>query len=250
MQQNIHLHVIGCGDAFGSGGRFQSCFLIKDANGTMAVDFGASSLVALRAAGEDPQEINDIVLTHFHGDHMGGLPFFLLDREYSAQVSTPLRIVGPPGLAEYLRRLTECMFPNAWKTDWRFPLELTELQPGSPIQIGGRRILSKKVIHPIGSYDATALRIESCGRVIAFSGDTGWTDALYDISAESDLFICECNDFEEKHYEGHMNLPMLLCKLPHVRSRRILLNHLGHEMIDKMTSVPLEVLSDGAIYSV
>ncbi|WP_342745326.1 MBL fold metallo-hydrolase [Puniceibacterium sediminis] len=246
----MNLYVVGCGDAFGSGGQFQSCFLINDAHGAMAVDFGATSLVALRAAGLDPQMIDHIVLTHFHGDHIGGLPFFLLDREYSARVCTPLRILGPRGLSERLQSLMECMFPGAWKENWRFPLELIEIEPDLPLQIGERRILSKKVQHPTGPYDATALRIETCDRVIAFSGDTGWVDGLYEISAGSDLFICECFDIEEQPYEGHLSLPVLLSKLPDVHSQRILLNHLGPEMLSNRSTIPYEQLSDGATYSI
>lgn len=250
MPNNVELRVVGCGDAFGSGGQFQSCFLINDLNGTLAVDFGARSLIALRACGLDQQVIDQIVLTHFHEDHMGGLPFFLLDREYVARVDAPLRIMGPRGLAKRLQDMTEVMCPGVWKKTWRFHLDLIEIDPDRPVQVGDRCILSKTVRHPTGPFEATALRVETCGKVIAFSGDTGWVDALYDIAADSDLFVCECFDYEEQPYGGHLSLPVLLSKLPDIQFRRILLNHLGPEMLANRMSAPFETLADGAIYAI
>ena len=65
------------GDAFGSGGRFNTCFMLETAKGVLLVDFGASSLVALKARGIDPLLIDGIVISHLHGDHFGALPFLL-----------------------------------------------------------------------------------------------------------------------------------------------------------------------------
>ncbi len=71
----MRITIVGCGDAFGSGGRFNTCVFLEPAKGTLLVDFGASSLVALKARGLDPDRIDGIVLSHLHGDHFGALPF-------------------------------------------------------------------------------------------------------------------------------------------------------------------------------
>lgn len=68
----MQLHVVGGGDAFGSGGRFNTCFVIDDSIGRFAVDFGATSMVALQAQTIEPASIDLIILTHLHGDHFGG----------------------------------------------------------------------------------------------------------------------------------------------------------------------------------
>ena len=78
----MRLTIIGSGDAFGSGGRFNTCFLLETAKGTLLVDCGASSLVALKARGVDPNAIDGILLSHLHGDHFGALPFLLLDAQF------------------------------------------------------------------------------------------------------------------------------------------------------------------------
>ena len=81
----MKLTVIGCGDAFGSGGRFNTCFMIDTASKRLLLDCGASSLVALKAQKIDLNSIDDVMLSHLHGDHFGALPFFLLDAQFLAR---------------------------------------------------------------------------------------------------------------------------------------------------------------------
>jgi ribonuclease BN (tRNA processing enzyme) len=65
----MRITVVGSGDAFGSGGRFQTCIAL----GTHTlIDYGATSLVALRQQGFDPNAIDTVLLSHLHGDHFGG----------------------------------------------------------------------------------------------------------------------------------------------------------------------------------
>jgi len=71
----MRLTVVGCGDAFGSGGRGNACFLVESGTVTLALDFGATALVGLRRLGLDPNRLDAVVLSHLHGDHFGGLPF-------------------------------------------------------------------------------------------------------------------------------------------------------------------------------
>src|SRR5487761_2726812 len=97
MWAQMKLTIVGCGDASGSGGRFNTCFRPETAKRTLVVDFGASALPALKAQALDPNRIDAIVLSHLHGDHFGGLPFLLIDGQLLARREKPLLIAGPPG---------------------------------------------------------------------------------------------------------------------------------------------------------
>src|SRR5579864_4417433 len=70
----MRLEFLGSGDAFGSGGRFNTCFRLERAGGDVLIDCGASSLIAMRQRGVDPNAIALVVISHLHGDHFGGLP--------------------------------------------------------------------------------------------------------------------------------------------------------------------------------
>ncbi len=89
----IELQFLGSGDAFGSGDRFQTCLLLRGAGAGLLVDCGASSLIALKRARVDPAAIGAVVVTHLHGDHFGGLPFLILDGQFSGRTA-PLTIAG------------------------------------------------------------------------------------------------------------------------------------------------------------
>ena len=117
----MRLTVIGSGDAFGSGGRFNTCFMLETAKGVLLVDFGASSLVAFKARGIDPLLIDGIVISHLHGDHFGALPFLLLDAQFLARRERPLTIAGPPGSRARIDQLLEVFFPRSTGRGGGFP---------------------------------------------------------------------------------------------------------------------------------
>ena len=133
----MRVTIVGSGDAFGSGGRFNTCFFVETARGTLLVDCGASALVALKAQGIDPLRIDGIVLSHLHGDHFGGLPFLLLDGQFLARRERPLTIAGPPGTRTRVDQLMEVFFPKSTGSNWRFPWEVVEIDVGRETEILG-----------------------------------------------------------------------------------------------------------------
>ncbi len=75
----VEIRFVGSGDAFGSGGRFQTCIAVRSSDDFFLIDCGASSLVAMRQQKLEPRDVSKIFITHLHGDHFGGLPFCLLE---------------------------------------------------------------------------------------------------------------------------------------------------------------------------
>ena len=144
----MKITIVGCGDAFGSGGRSNTCFRVDAAGRTVLADFGASALVAWSGLRFDTNDIDGIALSHLHGDHFGGLPFLILQAEFEAHRTKPLDIAGPPGLRARLDALCEAMFPGMMRHTWSFPLNIKEVTPGQSAQVGGLLLNTIEVIHP------------------------------------------------------------------------------------------------------
>ena len=115
---------VGTSDAFGAGGRRQSAILIRGERGTLLMDCGATTTTGLNDLGVDRDEIDAIVVSHFHGDHFGGIPLFLLGAMYEDERTRPLEIAGPLGIENRVRGLAHAMGhplnDGAWKYAIRF----------------------------------------------------------------------------------------------------------------------------------
>ena len=132
----MRIRFVGSGDAFGSGGRWQTCIHLSAEGQALLVDCGATSLVALKAQGLHPHAVGAVAVTHLHGDHFGGLPFLILDGQFSHRTA-PLLVAGPPGTRVRLTEAMETLFPGSSRAPRRFPVQVTELAAdGTPAKLG------------------------------------------------------------------------------------------------------------------
>lgn len=243
----MRLQFIGSGDAFGSGGRFNTCFHVEGVGANFLIDCGATSLVALKRLPIERNAIDLILLTHFHLDHFGGVPFFMLDAQLVAKRTRPLTIAGPPGVSEWYDRLFSATFPG----DRKLPFELTlrEVEIGTRNQIAGLTITPFHVRHDDKAGPCLAYRIELEGKIICYSGDTEWTDSLAEAARGTDLFICECYTFD-KVIRAHLALSTLREKLPLIGAKRVILTHMSDDMLSRASEIELETAADGKMISV
>jgi ribonuclease BN (tRNA processing enzyme) len=239
----MKLTFLGCGDAFGSGGRFNTCFLVEASQASFLIDCGASSMVAIRHFGVDPNRIDAILIGHLHGDHFGGLPFFLLDAQLVSRRTRPLLIAGPPGLRARLETAMECFFPGSSRIEQRFPLEILELEPRVERAFPGFSVTPYVVKHACGA-PPFALRVAADGRTLCYSGDTEWVDNLAEAARDVDLFVAEAY-FADKPIRWHLDMKTLLEKYPSTGARRLALTHLGPDMLARLGDLPHVVAEDG-----
>jgi len=245
----MHLQFVGCGDAFGSGGRFNTCFHLVGKQTNALIDCGATSLVAMHKLAIERNNIETVFISHFHADHIAGLPFFILEANYVTKRTRPLTIVGPPGLKTRFSEVMECGFPGTKTMELSFPLTLRELEIGKRNDVGHIRVTPYHVVHDDRAGPCLGFRFEVEDKVIAFSGDTEWTDTLIDIGREADLFICEAFT-RDKPVATHMALSLLERHLDQIRPKRLVLTHMSDDMLAHRAKVPYQTAADGMIVEV
>ena len=235
---------IGSGDAFGSGGRLNTCFHVSGRKSNFLIDCGSSSLIGLKSSKTELNNIQAIFVTHFHADHFGGIPFFMLDAQFFSKRTEPLTIAGPEGLTEWYERVMETAFPGSSGTTPKFELSLVELSPRITETVGGISVRPFCVNHGNPGGPFYAYRFETEGRSIAYTGDTEWTDELIDAGKEADLFIAEAY-FYEKKVRLHLDLSSLKEHLPRIRPKRLILTHMSDDMLQRLDSIEFETAYDG-----
>jgi ribonuclease BN (tRNA processing enzyme) len=239
----MHVTFVGCGDAFGSGGRLHTCFHVKAARTSFLIDCGASSLIGMNRLGIERDPIDTILISHFHADHFGGVPFFMLDAQFNTRRERPLTIAGPPGLREWYRRAMETAFAGSYR-EQKFELNLVELEAAQRRSLGDIVVGPARVRHAPTEGPYFAYRIEVDQKTIAFSGDTEWVENLVEIGREADLFISECYSFEKK-VPFHLDYATLTKNLPRINPKRLILTHLNAAALALAKSTGCEIAEDG-----
>lgn len=225
----MKLTIAGCGDAFGSGGRLQSCYHVETPGTRFLIDCGATALIGLRQWALDVNRVETIFISHLHGDHFAGLVWWLLYAQHVSQRTAPLMVAGPPGIEARFKAAAEVLFPGSSTTARRFDMGFAEYRLEHPMTIGTVTVVPFEVKHPSGA-PSCALRFETEDKVLAFSGDTQWVDTLLPVSRDADLFMIECYAFDND-VRYHMSWRTIERKLPDITARRVLLTHMNAEML-------------------
>lgn len=209
--------------------RWLTSLMVRFNGSSLLIDCGEGTQVAIREKGWSFKPIDTICFTHYHGDHIGGLPGLLLTMGNSDRTE-PLTLIGPPGLEKVVNALRIIApglpFPIIYK-------EITE--PEQTFEINGYRLKAFKVNHNVtcygytmeidraGKFDADRARAANIplnywsrlqkGETISEDGtvytpdmvmgpprkgikltyctDTRPTDSIAENARRSDLFICE-----------------------------------------------------------
>lgn len=234
---------VGTSDAFGAGGRRQSAIFARGERGGMLLDCGATTNTGLTQLGISRNEVDVILISHFHGDHFGGIPAFLYAALYTDQREHAIEIVGPPEVERRVRELAAAMGHHLEDREWTFPVRYREIRPDQNLQAGPAEISAFATEHQPEAHPQ-GYRVRLGRERIAYSGDTGWFDGLPREVAGSDLFVCECT-LHRKELDFHLSLEELREHRDDLDCGRLVLTHLGEEMAAKRGQIEIETADDG-----
>jgi len=235
----------GTGDAFGSGGRLNTCFYVEAQKSGFLIDCGASAMISLRKFHIDPNSISTIVISHLHGDHFGGLGFFILDAQLVSKRSTDLTIVGPPGLENRHRAAMEALFPGSVDIKRRFQIHFIEM-PAEQETILDDLTVTPFVVEHYSGAPSYALRINVDGKILTYTGDTQWIETIVPAGKNADLLIAECYQLD-RQMKGHLDLATLKQHLEELAPKRVILTHMSADMLACHDKIDVETAYDGLV---
>jgi ribonuclease BN (tRNA processing enzyme) len=240
---SVKVRFLGTGNAFADGGRSHACIHLESTGASLLLDCGGSSLPAIKRA-VDPATIQAIAISHLHGDHFGGVPYFLME-QYFAGRKAPLAIGGPRELQQRATRAGEALYKDFFgPITIDYGLSFVTLK-AAPVSLGGAEVSALPVKH-VAESDPHGLRVKIDGKLIAYSGDARFSDELLAVAKGADLFICESTNFA-KSDPAHLSYKELIANRAKIDAGRIILTHLGAEMQTHLAELELEVASDGML---
>jgi ribonuclease BN (tRNA processing enzyme) len=242
----VNVTVLGAGDAFASKGRFQAGYVINAGGVRILMDAGPTLLASMKRVGISPGDLDVILISHLHGDHFCGLAFLILEYLFETPLRRKLTLAGPPNLEERTWALFRTMYPETDASAIAGQLEFVELEPGRNQTVAGLPVQSIRTPHTVKDI-SLAYRLEVGGKAIVFSGDTGWTDKLIDLSANADLFLCECTYFDQPGLDFHISYRQFIIERHRLTTRRLVLTHLGREVLERRSEVSVEMATDGMV---
>jgi ribonuclease BN (tRNA processing enzyme) len=187
----LNLFFLGSGSGFANG-RFYSSFLL---NGRYLFDASPSAVPVLKKHGIAPGDIDAVFISHFHSDHFFGLPLLLLDYVEANPRERDLTIIGPPGVEARARALLEIGLPGVAAREWPFAVRYVDVHDGVEGEAAGLRYVARQVAHS-EHLECFGYRVELGGRSLAYSGDSGYCDALVALGEGADVFVLECSNWE------------------------------------------------------
>ncbi len=244
----MRITVLGAGDAFCSGGRRHSGYLVETDNTGFLLDCGPTTLLALKTLNIPADRIDFVAISHLHGDHFGGLPFLFLEYLFEHPRSRPLHIAGPPGTKDRVWALHRAMYRELSERPMCFPLEFYEMPPGQPQTLYGVELFPFRVPHQEKDI-SLGFRVAVDGKALLYSGDCGWNEDLVRYSQGTNLFICECCYFQSQT-TFHISYPQLASQNHRFGCKRLLLSHIGREVLERIDEVTLECAHDGLVVEV
>jgi ribonuclease BN (tRNA processing enzyme) len=244
----MRVHILGCGDAFGSGGRNQSAYLLEADGRLFLLDCGPTALLAMKRAGFNPSRLEAIFLSHLHGDHYGGVPFIFLAALYENPREEPLHVAGPRGTEERVRDLFRLMYGDGSRPRELPPTIFDILEPEVMSSVAGVEIFPFRVPHQVRDI-SLGMKLTLEGKKILYSGDSAWIDSFVTHGRDVDLFLCECSYFD-RDSTNHMSYRRIEENLSRLGCKQLLLTHMGEEMLARREELPVLTAEDGLVIEI
>ena len=231
----MKLTLLGVYGPFPAPGKGCSSYLVEDGETKLLLDCGSGALSRLRALHPGPIDLDAIVLSHTHTDHMGEIDLVRYMLEFGLG-STPLPVLSPD-----VERLTYPVFD---------PIRVVN---GTEIGIGSLSLRFTAVLHAVPTV---GVRItDRAGRSLFYTGDTCLFDGLASAAKDADLLLadaCLIDESNPKALKNHMTVQQVVSLKQSANCSRAVLTHRygGETELPAITDSGCEYAVEGAVYEI
>ncbi len=216
------LIILGSGTGIPSLSRGSPGLLVVTESTNLLIDSGPGTLRRLLEVGITYRDLDILLYTHIHPDHVSDLvPIIFATKYADVPREKDLLCVGGPGFKSYFEKLKTLY--GQWIEPRSYQLVIKEASPEA-LLCRDLRIISKPMAH---ISESVGFRIEfKDGKSIAVSGDTDYCQNIIDLASHADLLVLECSFPDGKKVEGHLT-PSLAGRIAsESRCKRLVLTHL------------------------
>ena len=220
----MRLTVLGSGTGWPRKKRNAPGYLVETGKYTLLLDFGPGILRRLVELERELNEPDIIFISHWHPDHVADLVPYLFATRYRLgfRREKPVRLISAAGFRDFYRALREAF--GSWIEPPEGLLEIVERPRGEKARLGfpNLDILTAPARH---NPESLAVRIETEGRSLVYTGDTEYAPGVVELASEADLMICECAAPEESPVKGHSTPSVAARMAAEAGVKRLLLSH-------------------------
>ena len=197
----MKLSVLGCAGSFPGPDSPCSAYLLEAEGFRLLIDFGTGALSALQRHPVGLHGVDAILLSHLHCDHILDACSYVVVRRYDpAGKHRPMPLYGPAGAGERLAMIYGPEEDVGGSVEDVY--DVKTLQPGR-FALGPFAVVAERVNHPVETF---GVRIEHGDQSMAYSADTGRSDALVRLARDVDLFLCEASYLDDKPHPPDLHL--------------------------------------------
>jgi ribonuclease BN (tRNA processing enzyme) len=217
----MELIILGSGTGVPSLRRGSPAFMVKAENQSILLDGGSGTLVRMLQAGVTYKDVDAILYTHIHPDHVADLvPLIFACRYQEEPREKDLLILGGMGFRDYFEGLRGVH--GSWIEPETFRIHIREVL-ADVVEIGDLRVTALPLEH---APESVGYRIASSrGRTLVYSGDTDDCRNIVELARGADLLLLECSFPEGMKVQGHLT-PMLAGRIAQEAGcKRLVLTH-------------------------
>lgn len=241
----ITLRTLGSGNAFNQEGRLNSSYLIEFSGKNILIDCGFTTPLGLQNSKIDFNELDYIFITHYHGDHYGGLAALLLGLKYVSVQKKTMKIVGPDALKDTIQKLIAILYKGNENIVNELDIDFISVSSkGGSLDFEGFKVEALPMIHTEESLPV-GYCFDFGSTTVGFTGDSGWHSGIEELIKKSDTSIVECN-FIEYLTDSHLSVNQLeASEVIQSKKSNVYLTHLNEAVAKEAARLGYHCLKDG-----